>query len=171
MDKIGDTRRGWEIGKTSPKVNFIYLPCPDCGKERWVQLGRAKIQHSYVLCRSCSNRLKMESRKFDKSPCWKGGRITDYLGYILIKLRPNDFFYSMTHNGYIKEHRLVMAKHLGRCLHSWEIIHHKNHIRSDNRLENLQLIGDDGHKQMTIMENKIKRLEAKIVKLQQANNH
>ena len=42
-------------------------------------------------------------------------------------------------NGFILEHRLVMATALGRPLRDEENVHHKNGDRLDNRLENLEI--------------------------------
>lgn len=63
------------------------------------------------------------------------GTIT-WNGYKLITIKGNQ----------IQEHRVVMEKHLGRKLKKNEIIHHKNHNKLDNRIDNLELTDRRKHK-------------------------
>ena len=72
---------------------------------------------------------------------WKGGSFIDKYGYRWIR-KPE---HPHNENGYVLEHRLVMEKYLGRYLQTKELVHHINHDRVDNRLDNLHLTNRAAH--------------------------
>jgi hypothetical protein len=70
----------------------------------------------------------------DKHNRWKGGRIKNVKGYILV--------YSPDHKhanalGYVYEHRLIAEKFLGYTLQPGHVVYHKNKILDDNNPDNL----------------------------------
>ena len=134
MPELGEIRKGTEIGYKLPN-KCIYIACPLCSKERWIQLRKGNTINRY--CRSCSHKGQIG----EKASRWKGGRNNDGKGYILVKVLPDNPYYSMANsNGYILEHRLIMAQKLGRPLGKWEIVHHKDSIKHHNTEENLELV-------------------------------
>jgi hypothetical protein len=75
---------------------------------------------------------------------WVGGRHIAEDGYVRIWLTDDDPMYAMAqahskHGGYCLEHRLVVARHLGRPLTEDETVHHIDNNPLNNSLENLQL--------------------------------
>jgi len=80
----------------------------------------------------------------EKNPNWKGGRRVDKTGYILIwkPSHPNS-----DSDGYIREHRLLVEKKIGRYLKSEEVVHHVNHNRQDNRIKNLIILSNGAEHQ------------------------
>ncbi len=178
MTAIGTRKYGRDIGKRNNAQThpFVWHACIDCGKTRWVEERRG--QAVSVRCRSCNGRQKMLTGMFvgAKNPCWRGGRRKRQDGYIEIRLLKDDFFYPMAKaDGYVREHRLVVARALGRCLLPWEVVHHKgNYAKDDNRYpETLELLPDKRWHLVDVktkayikgLENKIKKLEAKLARV------
>lgn len=76
-------------------------------------------------------------RKGEKACNWKGGKKRNKKGYILLKVENHPY---SDKQSYIMEHRLIMEKKIGRYLRPDEIVHHKNGIKDDNRIENLEIM-------------------------------
>lgn len=72
---------------------------------------------------------------------WRGGTYRHTDGYVL-QYAPSHP-YSVA--GYVLQHRLVMEQKLGRFLEPWEIVHHVNEVKDDNRPENLALLDRSSH--------------------------
>lgn len=171
MPEAGEIRGSKSLGLKT-KGKRIWVVCSRCGKGWWVPLSITKRATFTGLCLSCCNTMK-------NHPLRSGGRYVNNAGYVSILLQPGDFFYSMAReDGYVFEHRLVVAKALGRCLHLWEIVHHKGtkypkgskEDKADNRYpENLQLVSDDKHNQITILEAKITHLRRQNKQLRDEN--
>jgi hypothetical protein len=72
---------------------------------------------------------------------WFGGRYVDKQGYVRVLPSDEDLASGLAKpgaNGYVAEHRLVMARHLGRPLHPDETVHHRRG-KTENQIEHLEL--------------------------------
>lgn len=87
----------------------------------------------------------------EKNPGWNGGRTVSGGGYISI-LKPEHPFADI--NGRIKEERLIMEMHIGRYLKKEEIIHHIDHNKQNNLIENLQIVTSSEHNRIHHLGNK-----------------
>lgn len=99
------------------------------------------LKRKNIVRRSLMDARKIRLLREDKSPNYKGGRLS-YGGYVSILKRDHP---NCSKIGYVLEHRLVMEKEIGRYLTKQEHIHHKNHIKSDNRIENLEILSPSNH--------------------------
>lgn len=131
-----------------PRKRNDYEPTEKC-REAWREIGR----------RSKGRKASDETKK-KLSEFRKGKRLRDDYEFGGHEKKRNDGYVcvyvpdhpSATADGMVMKHRLIMEHEIGRYLTNNEVVHHKNKIRDDNRLENLQLMTAHDHMSMHMKE-------------------
>lgn len=157
----------WHDGKTIKEIAAILHRTHAAVSWAFDRFGIPKRNRSQASSLSSQH----IERGGEKAPRWHGGSRKTKAGYVEVWVAPDDFFHSMAGKGnYVKEHRLVMAKVLYRCLLPWEVVHHKNGIKDDNRLENLQLLpGARQHATDLELKRRVKQQQREILSLREEN--
>jgi len=134
LDLVGKRFGKLEVIKYAGKSKWDctrWLVKCDCGKKYEIQ-GNSLVRKMGTKSCGCSTNRSRGVKHYR----WKGGRSDNGNGYISV-LKPDHP--NAWKNGYVGEHIIVMSEHLGRPLRKGETVHHKNGVKNDNKIKNLEL--------------------------------
>ena len=102
------------------------ISCSICGREFYSTRRK-------TCSVDCGRKLKEQHR--EHHTYIEGGYVVEYRrGY--------------NKKGNMKQHRRIMEEFIGRPLAKDEVVHHKNGIKTDNRIENLEILNRSEHSSM-----------------------
>lgn len=153
-------------GKTLPmeaRPGMVETTCPTCGTMTWKPKAWVKKASQSYCSRSCRAKAQThllahsanglgkkrpgKGMKGPRNPAWKGGvtyrnRHGNYVSVRYVRC-PTEFLTMARKDGYVMEHRLVMARWVGRALTRTECVHHVDHDPLHNDRPNLELWPDN----------------------------
>lgn len=113
---------------------FVKTICYACGKTMFQDKSNAK-RHKRACCSKKCRSIAMSGANNHK---WGGGEKLASSGHTLV-YKPE---HPESKKGFVRKHRFVMEKKLGRPLKKTELVHHINMVKTDNRAENLSLFSN-----------------------------
>ena len=129
--------------KCQDKNVLSYCHC-GCNETLFLKDSTNRIR-SHILGHHRRNKKatlgEYDNRSGNKSIKWQGGIRKTWNGYI-IEIRKGHP--RSDRDGYVRQHILVMEKHLNRFLEGYEVVHHKDGNRQNNKIENLELFNSQG---------------------------
>lgn len=126
-------------------IKTISITCEVCGCNFKQKRSNNKLYCNFKCKKLASGRRFKGLPVFGpKKHIWGSGYITKN-GYRLISKMHHPNSIKGKRSGQIMEHVFVMSEHLGRPLRKDESVHHRNGIRDDNRIENLELWSKTTH--------------------------
>ncbi len=126
--KFCSTECQYAAVRGTPRTRFP-KPCELCGQT----FQPTNLSGKRFCSKACSAKANGLNRRKPRR---------DPKGYILVRAPENMM---ASREGYVMEHRLVMAEHLGRNLLPSEVVHHVNGKKDDNRVENLVVMEKAHH--------------------------
>ncbi len=104
----------------------------------------------------------------ENNPAWRGGRIRDKDGYVLLKQKQHPH---CDRHGYVREHRLVMERELGRYLLPTEVVDHIDGDRANNVPSNLRVFASNREHLETTLKERVPNWTPEGVEAMRANGH
>lgn len=153
------------------REGVVFMDCAACGKQ--MRRYRSQVKRAKWPM-TCGWKCRSQVMSGANNPRWAGGAWTERRsGYRFVLTRalsaedrallpepePREY----------PEHRLIVARSLGRALRPEEHVHHINGIKNDNRIENLYLMDWATHsREHRLLEREMTRLRDENEKLKAA---
>jgi endogenous inhibitor of DNA gyrase (YacG/DUF329 family) len=128
---------------------LVIKHCPQCQTVMRLRPSESRTRYCSLACASLGRVKRPMGRMHNGKPV---RLLAD--GYLKI-WEPS---HPRATRGWILEHRWVMEQSLGRYLDTHEEVDHINTVRSDNRIENLQVLGKSDHRRKTGKDTRTARL-------------
>ncbi len=148
--------------KGKPSKAYVICRCGFCGNIKIIYKARL-FKGDAKTCgrKECTHRSFLSTCK--AKGLYKDGLTSD--GYKRVCINRKQFLV----------HRLIIEKYIGRKLKNNEVVHHLNGIKTDNRIENLEVLTGSVHSkshaerliEIALLKKKVESLEKRIERLEQ----